>query len=69
MSCPPITGTLGESTQWCGYCSNGPHFVYHIGGPCPHSPSGSLEARLRCAAEDLGYDRAIALLRQWKEGF
>jgi len=27
-------GRLG--LQECGICSNGPHKVYHIGGPYPH---------------------------------
>jgi len=28
--------TGGPQLQECGICSNGPHKIYHIGGPCPY---------------------------------
>jgi hypothetical protein len=27
-----------EEMLECGICSNGPVKIYHVGGPCPHSP-------------------------------
>jgi hypothetical protein len=44
---------VGESTATqpaaaaCRICSNGPHTVYHAGGPCPYSVAEQLEYRVR----------------------